>query len=213
MVFRVEKNRDYSTINNTILRDRDISLKAKGLLVTMLSLPDEWVYSIEGLTKILKEGKDSIRSAIKELEEHGYVTRVQDRNSQGSFSGYIYIIRETPFQGNAEVDPLAENPTTVNATTENPTQLNTKIINTNQLTTTKRDSNSSFLRGGLKEHVLLLPLELKWLDEVYGFERVRLMIQRLDHYIEKTGTYYPNHFDVIRRWIEQDNAKLEEGAG
>lgn len=214
MVFRVEKNRDYSTINNTILRDRDISLKAKGLLVTMLSLPDEWVYSIEGLTKILKEGKDSIRSAIKELEEHGYVARVQDRNSQGSFSGYIYIIREIPFQENAEVEPLSENPTTVNATTENPTQLNTNILNTNQLTTTtKRDSNSSFLRGGLKEHVLLLPLELKWLDEVYGFERVRLMIQRLDHHIEKTGTYYPNHFDVIRRWIEEDNTKLEEGAG
>ena len=61
--------------------------------------------------------------------------------------------------------------------------------------------------------MILNPEELRRLDAVYGFERVRLMIQRLDYHIEKTGTFYPDHFEVIRKWIEEDNAKLGEGAG
>lgn len=218
MVFRVDKNRDYCTINNTVLRDNRLSLKAKGLLVTMLSLPDDWDYSIQGLSSILKEGKDAVRAAVWELEQFGYVERVKDRSEGGQFSGYVYLIKEVPSFENTEVAPLAENPTTVNPTTEKPTtenppQLNTKELSTKELTTTtKRDSIISF-RGGLNQHVILNPEELRRLDAVYGFERVRLMIQRLDYHIEKTGTFYPDHFEVIRKWIEEDNAKLGEGAG
>lgn len=213
MVFRVEKNRDYCTINNTVLRDCRLSLKAKGLLVTMLSLPDDWDYSIQGLTKILKEGKDAVRAAIVELEQFGYVTREQDRNEQGVFCGYIYTIRELPVLEEEDSEPMAENPTSVKQTSENPTQLNTNKQSTKELTTTTEKDSISFLRGGNNKHVLLLATELKWLDEVYGFERVRLMIQRLDYHIEKTGTFYPSHFDVIRKWITEDDERLKEGAG
>lgn len=129
-VFRVEKTKDYTVMSNYHLRDKSISLKAKGLLSQMLSLPPEWDYTLQGLAYINKEGKDSIREAIKELETLGYVTRCQARGSNGKFSGYDYIIHEHPLSEK----PMSDNPTTVNPTSEkpmteepiseNPTQLN-----------------------------------------------------------------------------------------
>lgn len=209
MIFRVEKNRDYCTINNTALRDNRLSLKAKGLLVTMLSLPDDWDYSIKGLSKILKEGKDSIRSAIVELETFGYVSREQTKNERGLFTGYIYTIREVPLE--VESEPLAENPTAADSTTENTTQLNTNKLNTNKLTTTTDKDISSFMRCGLNRHVKLTPEECRALDNRFGVERVRLMIQRLDSHIEKSGSYYPHHAEIISKWINEDDERLGVG--
>ena len=71
-VFRVEKNANYTVMSNEHLRNRELSLKAKGLLSQMLSLPEEWDYSLEGLSRINREGVDAIRTGIRELEEHGY---------------------------------------------------------------------------------------------------------------------------------------------
>ena len=212
MVFRVDKNRDYSTINNTVLRDKRLSLKAKGLLVTMLSLPDDWDYSIEGLSAILKEGRDAIRSAIQELEKFNYVERVQDRSEGGNFNGYVYIIHETPCLENTEVPPLTENPTTVNPTTENSTQLNTNKLNTKESTTTTKSNISSFERHGKNHSVKLTEEEFRKLIVMFGAERAALMIQRLDYYITKTGTYYPNHYQLICKWIIEDDSKLEVGS-
>ena len=78
-VFRVERNANYTTMSNYHLRDRRLSLKAKGLLSVFLSLPDEWHYSINGLLKITKEGRDSVIAAVRELEKTGYLTRHQER--------------------------------------------------------------------------------------------------------------------------------------
>lgn len=74
-VFRVEKNANYTVMSNEHLRNRDLSLKAKGLLSQMLSLPEEWDYSVEGLSRINREGVDAIRTGVRELEEHGYLER------------------------------------------------------------------------------------------------------------------------------------------
>ena len=74
-VFRVEKNANYTVMSNEHLRNRDLSLKAKGLLSQMLSLPEEWDYSLEGLSRINREGVDAIRTGVRELEEHGYLER------------------------------------------------------------------------------------------------------------------------------------------
>jgi len=124
-VFRVEKTDNYTVMSNYHLRDRSISLKAKGLLSQMLSLPPEWDYTLQGLAYINKEGKDSVREAVKELEKAGNVTRCQARNLNGKFSGYEYVIHEQPLSEK----PMTDNPTTVNPTSEKPTSDNPTQIN------------------------------------------------------------------------------------
>ena len=122
-VFRVEKTKDFTIMSNYHLRDKNLSLKAKGLLSQMLSLPEEWDYTLAGLAHI---NKDAIRTTILELEKAGYITRHQTTTEGGRFGSNEYVIRERPLPH----EPLTENPTTVDPQTaapltENPTQLNT----------------------------------------------------------------------------------------
>ena len=95
-VFRVEKNRDYTVMSNHHLRNADLSLKSKGLLSQMLSLPEEWDYTLKGLSQINREGIDAIREAIRELERAGYVTRTRVRNEKGHLGAADYVIHEFP---------------------------------------------------------------------------------------------------------------------
>ena len=97
-VFRVERTRDYTVMSNHHLKNRSLSLKAKGLLSVMLSLPDEWDYTLRGLAAISKEGVDAIREAIRELEDAGYIVRSRGRNEKGQLSGTEYVIYEHPHQ-------------------------------------------------------------------------------------------------------------------
>lgn len=120
--FRVNKTNDYTVVSNTHLRDKNLSLKAKGLLTVLLSLPDNWDYSVNGLVAISKEGKDGITSAIKELENNCYLKRTQIKDENGKFKGHNYDVYEKPFAEN----PSTVNPITENPSTENPPQLNTE---------------------------------------------------------------------------------------
>lgn len=95
-VFRIEKTKDYVTMSNRHFKNKNLSLKAKGLLSQMLSLPEEWDYTLKGLSKICKEGVDSIRSAINELENEGYIVRRQTRDENGRMSVSEYLIYEEP---------------------------------------------------------------------------------------------------------------------
>ena len=97
-VFRVERTRDYTVMSNHHLKNRSLSLKAKGLLSVMLSLPDEWDYTLRGLASISREGVDAIREAIRELEDAGYIVRSRGRNEKGQLSGTEYVIYEHPQQ-------------------------------------------------------------------------------------------------------------------
>lgn len=97
-VFRVEKNREFVVMSNKFLREREMSLKAKGLLALCLSLPDDWEYSLNGLCAICKESQTSIRSALKELETFGYLKRERNKDEKGQFV-YEYILYETPYSG------------------------------------------------------------------------------------------------------------------
>ena len=106
-VFRVEKKSDYTVMSNHHLRNQEISLRAKGLLSQMLSLPSGWDYTLAGLAAINLEGIDAIREAVKELERAGYVTRERQRNTSGQFTGSVYVIRELPILDS----PTLENPT------------------------------------------------------------------------------------------------------
>ena len=131
-VIRVNKTKNYTVLSNYHFKEKEMSLKAKGLLSLMLSLPDDWNYSISGLVKLSKDGKDSVMSALTELEKFGYLYRSQATNSKGQFSGVEYNIFEQP-----QLDyPVADNPKSgkenadkTNA--ENQTQLNTNKLNTN----------------------------------------------------------------------------------
>lgn len=135
-VFRIHKTNDYTTMSNSHFRDKTLSWKAKGMLSTMLSLPDYWDYSLAGLTTLSTDGDKSTRSAIKELEEHGYLTRTPIRGNDGKITDWQYTIYERPFTENPSTEkPLVENAQVDNAQVENGTQLNTNILNTKELKT------------------------------------------------------------------------------
>lgn len=120
-VVRIVKDKNFITMGKYHLKEKEMSLKAIGLLSIMLSLPDDWDYSINGLVKIRKESYDSIRTTLKELEQFGYLKRTQILD-KGKFVEVEYTIYEKPLTGN----PITEKPLT-----ENQTQLNTNILNTN----------------------------------------------------------------------------------
>ena len=95
-VFRVERIKDYTVMSNHHLRNKNLSLKAKGLLSQMLSLPDDWDYTLKGLAAINKESVDAIRTAIWELEDAGYVVRIRVRDERGCLRGCDYYVYEYP---------------------------------------------------------------------------------------------------------------------
>ena len=115
-VFRVEKNKGYTVMSNHHLRNKALSLKAKGLLSQMLSLPEDWDYTLAGLAKINKEKIDAIRAAIRELEDAGYIARVRQRDEKGRLRGTDYIIYEYPqaAEDSKSEEPILENPTLEN---------------------------------------------------------------------------------------------------
>ena len=135
-VFRVEKNKGYTVMSNHHLRNKELSLKAKGLLSQMLSLPESWDYTLHGLARINKESIDAIRTAIWELEGAGYITRHQGRDARGKLTPIVYSIYEQPQLENPILEnpttdnPMLENPMTDNPTSENPTQLNKELSKT-----------------------------------------------------------------------------------
>lgn len=129
-VFRVNKTKNYSIISNFHFKEKKMSLKAKGLLSLMLSLPDDWNYSVSGLVALSKDGKDSVMSALNELEKFGYLIRVKTTNEKGQFAGVEYNIFEEP---QAEI-PIAEKQNSEKQkagkqNSEKPSLLNTNKIN------------------------------------------------------------------------------------
>ena len=135
-VFRVEKNKGYTVMSNHHLRNHTLSLKAKGLLSQMLSLPEDWDYTLQGLAQINKESIDAIREAVRELERAGYIKRSRERDERGCLRGTVYTIYEQPHAEPTPEEPTQEKPALDNPTLEkpmldkptleNPTQLITK---------------------------------------------------------------------------------------
>ena len=127
-VFRVEKNKGYTVMSNHHLRNKALSLKAKGLLSQMLSLPEDWDYTLAGLSLINREKIDAIREAVKELEKAGYIARSRERDEKGRLRGAEYVIYEQPQPPTLDLptleNPTLENPTQEKPVLENPTQLN-----------------------------------------------------------------------------------------
>ena len=129
-VFRVEKNKGYTVMSNHHLRNKELSLKAKGLLSQMLSLPEDWDYTLAGLSLINREKIDAIREAVRELENAGYIQRSRERDEKGCLRGTTYVIYEQP--------PKLDLPTL-----EKPTQLNKELLKTNLPTKEKLNTDIS----------------------------------------------------------------------
>ena len=132
-IFRIEKRNDFTIVRNGLLRDKTMTLKAKGLLITMLSKPDGWDYTLNGLQTILFEGRDAIASGLNELERHGYLVRRKTRDRFGRFTDVEYIIYEYPVTHEPDsaepvtAYPEPENPDTDEPVSENPPELNKDI--------------------------------------------------------------------------------------
>ena len=150
-VYRVQRTRDYTVMSNYHLKDKGLTLKSKGLLSMILSLPEEWNYTTRGLASICKEGVDAIGSALKELETAGYIVRRQLRGANGRITDTEYIIYEQPQPKKLDmlpsdvVSPDTENPDMVKPDTEKPAELNIEKSNTEG---ERRCSPFGCLQGG-----------------------------------------------------------------
>ena len=147
-VFRIERTRDYTVMSNHHLRDKGLSLKSKGLLSMMLSLPEDWNYTTRGLAKICKEGVDAIGGALRELEAAGYIVRRQMRDRQGRISDTEYVIYEQPQPKAPDTpqpdtaSPGTENPYLADPDTEKPAELNIEKSKTQKSNTQGASTDS-----------------------------------------------------------------------
>lgn len=198
-VFRVEKDKNYTVMAKYHLKEREMSLKAKGLLSLMLSLPDNWDYTIEGLVTICKENKSAIKTTLSELKDFGYleIIKKMPNNTDTGRIEYEYVIYEKPKQEHKkqgienqalEFQPLEIQPL------ENQPQLNNNILNTNKL-----NNNNIKHKYGEYKNVLLKDDELEKLKKEYpNYEE---LIKYLDEYIEMKGYKAKSHYLCIKRWV------------
>ena len=202
-VIRVNKTADYTVMSNTHFKDTEMSLKAKGLLSLMLSLPDNWDYSINGLVTLSKDGKDSVMNTLTELEEFGYLSRSRVTNEKGQFAGFQYDIFEHPQQE----QPFSEKPNS-----DKPTQLNTKQLNTNKsITKEKKERKRNTFDDILSAYTTdekTLELLGEWL-KVRKAKRaamtdraIQLNIDKLDSLAEKSGLSVNDYLEevICRGW-------------
>ena len=232
-VFRVEKTKDFTVMSNHHLRNGKLSLKAKGLLSLMLSLPEDWDYTTKGLACICKDGVDSIGSALKELEQHGYLTRRRIRFENGRLGDIEYMIHEKPVSGEPEGDsPERENPEQVKPIQAKPkqgepgqvkpAQLNTDPLNTDRLNTHQsiypagcRDGMDQMELAEAYREIIRENVEYGILAERYGEQRmdetVELMLEVVlskRPYIRIAGDDFPR--EVVRgRFLKINSSHLE----
>ena len=174
-VFRVEKTKDFTIMSNHHLRNTELSLKAKGLLSLMLSLPEDWDYTTKGLAHICKDGVDSITTALKELERHGYLTRQRLRYDNGQWGDIEYTIHEQPVSTeNTGLSPKRENPRQVKPEQAKPKQAepeqeNPAQLNTNPLKTKKSKKDKSIT------YPSIYPAEPEAANRTDGMDRIELI--------------------------------------
>jgi len=153
-VYRIEKTKDYTTMSNYHLRDPNLSNKARGLLSTMLSLPDTWDYTTRGLAKICKDGVDGITAQLKELEQYGYLIRHRIRDSNGRIVDMDYVIYERPHTAPPDTEkPYMVKPDVGSPRLETPAQINIDKTSTEE-SNTDLSNTHSFLSDGSRSSVL-----------------------------------------------------------
>lgn len=205
-VFRVHKTENYTVMSNVHLRDERLSLKAKGLLSLMLSLPDDWNYSVAGLASMCREGETSVRSGIGELERFGYVLVTKSLPSAGSGRiTYEYDIYEEPDERGPVADAVREPP--VRAVDHTPYDEVISYLN---------EATGSSYRPTTKEYRRLIHARFA---EGYTLDDFRVVIDgkvaewggdpRVSRYLHPSTLFAPSHFDV---YLNQGrNRRRDEG--
>ena len=217
-VIRVNKTKDYSVMSNYHLKDKNLSLKAKGLLSVMLSLPDDWDYSINGLAQISQEGTKAIRSALQELEQVGYLIRLKTTDKNGRFD-YIYDIYEMPSPYYREGHTVEGH--TVKELQENNNKLNIKESN---IKIDKESIQENTIMALFDEFWKVYPRKVDKKGSYKAFKRIPNIIEIAPDIIasvqEKKGSkqwqdsqYIPHPTTYLHqeRWLEKtDETSLDE---
>ena len=213
-VFRIERTRDYTVMSNHHLRNGKLSLKAKGLLSMMLSLPEDWNYTTRGLAAISKEGVDAIGGALRELEAAGYIVRHQLRDKQGRISDTEYVIYEQPQPKNPDTpqpdtaSPDTGNPDMEKPDTEKPAELNIEKSNTQKSITHGSSTDSIPFR---EPAAAQLP-ERKGRDsmsltEMESYRDLILENIEYDHLYREFTTYREDLDEIVELMVETVCAK------
>ena len=208
-VFRIERIRDYTVMSNHHLRDKALSLKSKGLLSMMLSLPEDWNYTTRGLAKICKEGVDAIGGALRELEAAGYIVRHQLRDRQGRISDTEYVIYEQPQPKAPDTpqpdtaSPDTENPYLADPDTEKPAELNIEKSRTQKSNTQGSSTDSIPFRGTAAAR----PPERKGRDamsmeEMQDYRELILENIEYDHLCREFETYREDLDEIVELIVE-----------
>ena len=208
-VFRIERTRDYTVMSNHHLRDKALSLKSKGLLSMMLSLPEDWNYTTRGLAKICKEGVDAIGGALRELESAGYIVRHQMRDRQGRISDTEYVIYEQPQPKAPDTpqpdtaSPDTENPYLADPDTEKPAELNIEKSKTQKSNTQGSSTDSIPFRG----FAAARPPERKGRDamsveEMQSYRDLVLENIEYDHLCREFATYREDLDEIVELIVE-----------
>ena len=197
-VCRVEKNKNYTTMSNYHLRDPCLSNKARGLLSTMLSLPETWDYTTRGLAKICKDGVDGITAQLKELEQYGYLVRHRIRDSNGRIVDMEYVIYERPHTASPDTEmPYLVKPDMDLPRLETPAQINIDKRITDEINTDSVNTHSFFSDGSRPS--VLAALEAK---------RKETTVRDMDEYRELIKENID--YDILLSDMPYDHDRLEE---
>lgn len=219
--YRAPKERNYTMIDNTVLKDNRLTWKAKGLMAYLLSLPDDWEVHFSEIEKHSTDGKSALRSAINELKQYGYL-RYEQRRENNKFSVGVYIIIESPFTdfqqtGNLQAEKLK---------TENQPLL---ITNTNKELNVQKTDNTKFYTAnaekkkikkqkepkhihGEYKNVLLTDKELEKLCNELGADKARAVIENYSELKEMKGYKYKSDYLALKKWgIDAFSQKQNKG--
>ncbi|EKN42937.1 helix-turn-helix domain-containing protein [Clostridium botulinum] len=193
--YRQKKEKNYTVIDNTFIKDKSLSAKAKGLMCYLLSLPEDWRIYLSELQNNFTDGKDSIRSGIKELEKNGYLKKQILHDNKGKFNGYHYEVIEIP-----SLKPFLENPKTDNPYTEKPKTDNPQLLNTNIIQSTNiQNTNIEHLKEKLwnlypnKKGKSIAFKKLNNILKKYTFEEIERCVYRYSKEVKGKDKQYIQH--------------------
>ena len=208
-VFRIERTRDYTVMSNHHLRDKALSLKSKGLLSMMLSLPEDWNYTTRGLAKICKEGVDAIGGALRELEAAGYIVRHQMRDRQGRISDTEYVIYEQPQPKASDTpqpdtaSPDTENPYLDSPDTEKPAELNIEKSKTQKSNTQGASTDSiPFRETAAARSPERKGRDAMSVEEMQSYRDLVLENIEYDHLCREFATYREDLDEIVELIVE-----------
>ena len=214
---RAKRDSNFTMISNVGLKDNRLSFKAKGLLSYMLSLPDDWIFYESEIVNHATDGKQSVRTGMKELEKFGYLVKEQKRNSKGKFAKIDWVVSDEPINGDtttfqpSTTFPSTDNPSTDKRATDNRTLLSTNELSTNKQSTDKDTTSPKKSKYGDAENVLLTDEEYKKLKDRFPSDYEE-RINNLSYYIASKGAKYKSHYMTILAWARKDSNKNKKGS-